>query len=74
LLNLLIIKQTYIKDYLELVNNKYSLINSNLQKLTSNIQHKNYLLDFNNFKYLLKVQLKNSKFYLQLTRNQQLEL
>jgi hypothetical protein len=56
---------------LRIVNNKYSLINSNFQKLTSNIQHKNYLIDFNNFKYLLKVQLKNSKLYLQLGRNQQ---
>ena len=51
---------------------KYSLINSNLQKFRSPIQGKNYLLILNNSKYLLKIQRKNSKFYLQLSRNQQI--
>jgi DNA-directed RNA polymerase subunit beta' len=57
---------------LRIVNNKYSLINSKFQKLTSTVRYKNYLLDFNNFKYLLKVQQKNSKLYLQLARNSQI--
>ena len=51
---------------------KYSLINSNLQKFIDPIQHKNYLLTLNNIKYLLKIKRKNSKFYLQLARNQQI--
>ena len=55
-----------------IINNKYSLINSKFQKLTNKIKQKNYLLNFNNFKYLLKVQLKNSKLYLQLARDQQI--
>jgi DNA-directed RNA polymerase subunit beta' len=51
---------------------KYSLINFNLQKFIHPIQRKNYLLTLNNIKYLLKIQRKNSKFYLQLARNQQI--
>ena len=65
-------KSNLYQRLLRVVNNKYSLINSKFQKLTTTIQHKNYLLNFNNFKYLLKVQQKNSKLYLQLARNQQI--
>ena len=52
-------------------NNKYSLIGSNLQRLTYSINNKNYLLNLQNIKYLLKLQTKNSKFYLQLTQTKQ---
>ena len=55
-----------------IINNKYSLIQSKLQKLTKNVQFKNFLLSFNNAKYLLKIQTKNSELYLQLARNLQL--
>jgi DNA-directed RNA polymerase subunit beta' len=55
-----------------ILNTKYSLINSNLQKLSKSIHYKNYLLTIENFKYLLKIQTKKSKFYLQLARNQQI--
>jgi DNA-directed RNA polymerase subunit beta' len=65
-------KSNLYQRLLRIINNKYSLINSTFQKLTNNIQNKNYLLNFNQFKYLLKVQRKNSKFYLQLARNQQI--
>ena len=53
-------------------NSKYSVVHSNLQQLTKKIKHKNYLLNLDNLKYLLKIYIKNSKFYLQVTRNQQL--
>jgi DNA-directed RNA polymerase subunit beta' len=57
---------------IRVINNKYSLINANLQKLKNSIQSKNYLLTIEKSKYLLKIQHKNSKLYLQLARNQQI--
>jgi DNA-directed RNA polymerase subunit beta' len=65
-------KQNLYQRLIRIINNKYSFFNSFIQKLSNNIQHKNYLLNLQNFKYLLKIQLKHSKFYLQLTRNQQI--
>ena len=65
-------KSNLYQRLLRVTNNKYSVINSNLQKLSNNIQHKNYILNFDNFKYLLKAQLRNSKLYLQLARNQKI--
>ena len=65
-------KPNLYQRLIKILNDKYSLVNSSLQKLSNNIQHKNYLLNLENFKYLLKIHIKNSKFYLQLTRNQQI--
>ena len=65
-------KQDLYQRLIRINNEKYSLINCNLQQLTKNINHKNYLLNLGNLKYLLKIQVKNSRFYLQLTRNQQI--
>ena len=65
-------KQNLYQRLIRILNDKYSFINSSLQELTTNIQQKNYLLNLENLKYLLKIQAKNSKFYLQLTRNQQI--
>jgi DNA-directed RNA polymerase beta'' subunit len=53
-------------------NNKYSLSDSLLQNLTYSIQSKNYLLKIKNWNYLIEIYLKNSKNYLQLTRNQEI--
>ena len=64
-------KQSLYQRVIRINNNKYSLLNSKLQKLLVPIQHKNYLLNSQNFKYLLKIKVKNSKFYLQITRNEQ---
>lgn len=55
---------------IKIINNKCSLSNSNLQKLSSNIDNKNYFLTFSNFKYLIKIKVKKSKSYLQITRNE----
>lgn len=49
--------------------NKYSLFESKLEELESNINFNNYLLNFRNFKYLLTIKKKDSKNYLQMTRN-----
>ena len=47
---------------------KYVFSNSKLQKLNSKNPLNYYLLTVNNYKYFVKVQPKNEKFYLQLTR------
>ena len=65
-------KKNLSQKLIRILNEKYSFVNSSLQELTTNIQQKNYLLNFEHFKYLIKIQAKNSKFYLQLTRNNQL--
>ena len=69
-------KSNLYQRLLRIRNTKYSLINSKLQRLQNPIKHHNYLynylLNLNNFKYLLKVQIKNSKFYLQLFKNQEI--
>jgi DNA-directed RNA polymerase subunit beta' len=48
---------------------KYSLQNSVLKKLNQTTYQNNYLLEFQNQKYLVKLQKINSKVYLQLSRN-----
>jgi len=65
-------KQSLYQQAVQITNNKYSLSQSNLRKLTKSVQNKNYLLNLDNLKYLLKIKVKNSKFYLQMARNEQL--
>ena len=65
-------KQNLYQRLIRIRNTKYSLVDCYLQKLPNNIQHKNYLLNLQNFKYLLKIDVKYSKVYIQLTRNQQI--
>ena len=62
----------FMKDKLCIRSEKYSLKDSSFQELTSIFQKKNYILNFQNLKYLFKLQVQNSKFYLQLARNQQI--
>ena len=64
-------KQSLYQRIIRINNNKYSILNSKLKKLTVPIQHKNYLLNIQDSKYLVKLKSKNSNFYLQLTRNDQ---
>ena len=65
-------KQSLYQRSIKTINHKYSLSNSKLQKLTKSIQNKNYLLNFDSLQYLVKIKLSNSKFYLQMARNEQL--
>ena len=65
-------KSNLYQRLLRVLNNKYFLNNSRLQKLTVSRNRKNYLLSLDKFKYLLKLEKKKSKFYLQLARNQQI--
>jgi len=65
-------KKSLYQRSIKAVNHKYSLFNSKLQKLAKSIQNKNYLLNFDNLKYIVKLKRNNSKFYLQMARNEQL--
>ena len=64
-------KQTLFQRLVRISNEKYSFFNSSIQQIEKDLKHKNYLLHFQNLKYLLKIYVKNSNFYLQLTRNHQ---
>jgi DNA-directed RNA polymerase beta'' subunit len=65
-------KQNLYQRLIRVQNNKYSLVESSIKELRYSIQDKNYLLNLKNFKYLSKIQVKNSKFYLKLKRNQEI--
>jgi len=65
-------KQNLYQRLIRIQNYKYSLVESSIQELKSSIRNKNYLLNLKNSKYLCKIQVKTSKFYLKLTRNQQI--
>ena len=64
-------KRDLYQRIIKITNNKHSLLNSNLQKLSSSINNKNYLLNSPKNSYLIKANVKNSKVYLQMTRNEQ---
>ncbi len=64
-------KQSLYQQSIRLENNKYSLLNSSLKKLTKSIQNQNYILTVENLKYLIKIKKNNSQSYLQITRNKQ---
>jgi len=58
------------KRFVKIKNTKYVLKNASLKKLDRPINHNNYLLQVEKFKYLLKIYEKNSHKYLQLTRTE----
>ena len=64
-------KKTLFQRLIRIRNDKYSFFNSHIHQLEKNVTNKNYLLYFQNFKYLLKIYLKNESFYLQLSKNNQ---
>ena len=63
-------KQNLYQSLVKVNNTKYSLIESELQKLDISNNFNNYLLKLKHLKYFIKIQRKNSKNYLQLTRNE----
>nr|YP_009028760.1 RNA polymerase b''-subunit [Asterionellopsis glacialis]AGH28309.1 RNA polymerase b''-subunit [Asterionellopsis glacialis] len=65
-------KKNLYEKIVHIVNNKYSLVHSKIQKLSTSTNDKNYILNFKNLKYLLTAKTKNSKVYLQISRNQQI--
>jgi DNA-directed RNA polymerase subunit beta' len=65
-------KQNLYQRLIRIKNSKYLLKDVYLKRLTKDSELKNFLLDFQNFKYFLNVRKKNSRFYLQLTSNKQI--
>jgi DNA-directed RNA polymerase subunit beta' len=65
-------KQNLYQRIVRITNNKYSLENAILKKLTKFIHFKNYLVSYKNLLFFLNISVKNSQFYLQLTRNKQI--
>ena len=65
-------QKTLFQRSVRISNDKYSFFGATIQQLDKNINHKNYLLSFNDLKYLLKIRVKNSSLHLQLTRNYQI--
>jgi DNA-directed RNA polymerase subunit beta' len=65
-------KQNLYQRVVRITNSKYGLQNAKLQKLTKVINFKNYVLNLNNLTFFLNIHVKNSQFYLQLTRNKQI--
>ena len=64
-------KKNLYERIVKIVNNKYCLSNSKIQKLSTPFKNKDYILNLPNLKYLLTMKVKNSKTYLQISRNQQ---
>ncbi len=64
-------KQSLYQQSIKLTSNKYSLVNASLKKLPKSIQNQNYILNLENFKYLVQIKEYGLKYYLQMTRNQQ---
>jgi DNA-directed RNA polymerase subunit beta' len=65
-------KRNLFQRFIKITNNKYSWRNAGLQKLKKDKDSNNYLLKLENVKILLNLQKKDSKFYLQLTKNNQI--
>jgi hypothetical protein len=64
-------KRDLYQRIIKITNDKYSLVQANLKRLESYVNNKNYVLNFKNSSYLIKTIVKNSKIYLQMTRNEQ---
>ena len=65
-------KQNLYQRIVRITNNKYSLENAILKKLTKFIHFKNYLVSYKNLLFFFNISVKNSQFYIQLTRNKQI--
>ena len=63
-------KTSLHQQLVKISNKKYSLRNAKLKKLETNFIYSNYLLTIENFNYFVKIDKRNSKRYLQLTRNE----
>jgi DNA-directed RNA polymerase subunit beta' len=65
-------KRTLFQRLIRVNNEKYSFSYSDIKQLDKRIKQNNYLLNLQNLKFLLKIDVKNSSLYLQLTRNHQI--
>ena len=62
-------KKNLYQQLIKISKIKYYFQNSTLKKFTKSNSRKNYLVELENQKYLLKTKKINSRFYLQLSRN-----
>ena len=65
-------KVNLYQRFIQVLNHKYSLADSQLKKLKSSNHSQNYLLLWNTFQYLLTLQRKSRKFYLKLGPNEEI--
>jgi DNA-directed RNA polymerase beta'' subunit len=65
-------KKSLSQKLIKIKNKKYSLLDSNLQKLNTPNNLNNYVLTLNKFKYLVKISERQSKRYINLTRSEKL--
>ena len=63
-------KKSLSQKLIKIKNTKYSLLNSNLQKLEQSEGLENFVLKLDKLKYLVKIQEKHSNQYINLTRNE----
>ena len=63
-------KTSLYQQLVRISNKKYSLKNARLKKLLTDFDCNNYLLTIENLNYFVKITRRNSKRYLQLTRNE----
>ena len=63
-------KISFHQQLVRINNKKYSLKNATLKKLETNFACNNYLLTIENFNFFVTINVRNSKRYLQLTRNE----
>ena len=66
------INKNFDQTLIQTQNNKSSIKNSYLEKLSNLIQNKGYLLNIQNVKYLVKIEKTQSKFYIKIARNNQI--
>jgi len=62
-------KDSLYEGLITITNDKYSFKNSKFQKLNTSIRLKNYVLTLNRLNYFVTIKEKNSRTYLQLTRD-----
>lgn len=62
-------KKNLVQRDIQIINNSYSLLNTQIQKLSSFVNNKDYLLTFNNLNYIFNLKVKNSKTFLQIKKH-----
>lgn len=67
-------KQNLYQGFLKLNYTPYSFINSKLKKFDQPLKSNHYLLELENFPYIVKATSKDSKLYLEISRNHQIAI
>ena len=62
-------KKNLFQRNIQIINNSYLLLNAQIQKLSSFINNKDYLLTINNLNYIINLTTKNSKTFLAIKKS-----